>query len=397
MPSRPPLIDSTAGKSNLRFVYGALAIALILALGIGGFVMLHDAGSAAKATPPAPALTVTSAMPHRIIWPTTLETSGAIAPWQEASIGTQIGGYQLIAVRVNVGDQVKKGQILAQLDPALLLADQTLLQANLDQAEANRQRMLALQGSGGISDQDVLQFVTQAKTARAQLASKQLQLRYTKVVAPDDGVISARTATLGAVAPVGQELFRLIRRNRLEWRGELTAAQLTHIEIGQHIALTLPDGSKAGAKVRQSAPSLDTQSRLGLVYADLDAGSQARAGMYASGLIVLGQSPALVVPAQSVVIRDGRSYVLKLADGSATPKVSLQAVTVGRRAGADAEIVQGLTSADRIVVQGAGFLNEGDVVRLADTAAAAAAAVTTAVPTAAFTSAAAPASTTAKN
>src|ERR1700693_6242249 len=113
MPSRLPLIDSTAGKSNARFVYGALAIALILALGIGVFVMMHGASSsvAANTTQAAPALTVTSALPRRVTWPTTLEASGAIAPWQEASIGTQIGGYQLIDVRVNVGDQVKKGQI----------------------------------------------------------------------------------------------------------------------------------------------------------------------------------------------------------------------------------------------------------------------------------------------
>jgi RND family efflux transporter MFP subunit len=357
-------------KSNKRFIYGALATAVILAFGLGAFLISHHSGAAIDNAQPAPALTVTSAMPRRVTWPSTLEASGAIAPWQEASIGTQIGGYQLIDVRVNVGDQVKKGQVLAQLDPALLLADQAQLQANLDQAEANRQRMLSLQGSGGISDQDVLQFVTQAKTARAQLDSKQLQLRYTKVVAPDDGVISARSATLGAVVPVGQELFRLIRRNRLEWRGELTAAQIPHIEIGQHIALTLPDGSMADAKVRETAPSLDSQSRLGIVYADLDAGSQARAGMYANGHIVLGQSQALVIPAQSVVIRDGRSYVLKLADAGATPKVIQQAVTVGRRDGADAEIVQGLTDKDRIVVQGAGFLNDGDVVRLSDSASA---------------------------
>ncbi|HEY4071755.1 MAG TPA: efflux RND transporter periplasmic adaptor subunit [Herbaspirillum sp.] len=365
LPRLPATLSSNRkSNSSTRLIYGALATAIILALGIGAFAISHHSGAAIDKTQPAPALTVTSAMPRHVTWPSTLEASGAIAPWQEASIGTQIGGYQLIDVRVNVGDQVKKGQVLAQLDPALLLADQTQLQANLDQAEANRQRMLSLQGSGGISDQDVLQFVTQAKTARAQLASKQLQLRYTKVVAPDDGVISARSATLGAVVPVGQELFRLIRRNRLEWRGELTAAQIPHIEIGQHIALTLPDGSKAGAKVRQTAPSLDSQSRLGLVYADLDTGSQARAGMYANGHIVLGQSQALVIPAQSVVIRDGRSYVLKLADTSATPKVIQQAVTVGRRDGTDAEIVQGLTDQDRIVVQGAGFLNEGDVVRL---------------------------------
>jgi RND family efflux transporter MFP subunit len=378
MPPRFPLSSSSENPSRKRsraFVVGAIALAVIVVVAVAAAVM-HRAGSAAKsaaAPAAAPALTVTSAAPRRLEWPTTLEASGAIAPWQEASIGTQIGGYQLIDVRVNVGDQVKKGQVLAQLDPALLLAEQTQLQASLDQAEANRKRMRSLQGSGGVSDQDILQFVTQAKTAAAQLASKQLQLRYANVVAPDDGVISSRTATLGAVAPVGQELFRLIRRNRLEWRGELTAAQLPHIGIGQQIALTLPDGSSAVAKVRQTAPSLDAQSRLGIVYADLVPGSLARAGMYASGRVELGKSPALAIPAQSVVIRDGRSYVLKLADNSATPKVVQQAVTVGRRNGVDAEIVQGLGDADRIVVQGAGFLNDGDTVRLAEPTANAAA------------------------
>ncbi|HEY4316023.1 MAG TPA: efflux RND transporter periplasmic adaptor subunit [Herbaspirillum sp.] len=372
MPLRFPPASPSENPSRRRsriVVIGAIALAVIVIAGAAALVVQRSNPAAKTAAPAtAPALTVTSAAPRRLQWPTTLEASGAIAAWQEASIGTQIGGYQLIDVRVNVGDQVQKGQILARLDPALLLAEQTQLQANLDQAEANRKRMQSLQGSGGVSDQDILQFVTQAKTAAAQLASKQLQLRYTNVVAPDDGVISSRTATLGAVAPVGQELFRLIRRNRLEWRGELTAAQLPHIGIGQQIALTLPDGSSAAARVRQTAPSLDAQSRLGIVYADLVAGSLARAGMYASGRIELGQSPALAIPAQSVVIRDGRSYVLKLADDSATPKVVQQAVTVGRRNGADAEIVQGLNEADRIVVQGAGFLNDGDTVRLAASA-----------------------------
>src|SRR3546814_9346371 len=104
--------------------------------------------------------------------------------------------------------RVRKGPVLARLDPALLKADEAQLRASDDQAEANRQRALSLQASGGVSDQDVLQYVTQARTAAAALAAKRLQLRYTSVVAPDDGVISARTATLGAVAPAGQEFFR---------------------------------------------------------------------------------------------------------------------------------------------------------------------------------------------
>lgn len=200
---------------------------------------------------------------------------------------------------------------------------------------------------------------------KAQLQSVQLQLRYAEVAAPDDGVISARSATLGAVSNSGQELFRMIRQNRLEWRGELTAAQLAQVKQGQRISLTLPEGSSATAKVRQLAPSLDGQTRLGIVYADLDAGSAARAGMYAKGSIVLAQSPAIVVPANSVVVRDGRSYVPKLAG---TDRVTLQAVTVGRRQGALAEIVSGISTSDRVVDQGAGFLNEGDLVRVVNVA-----------------------------
>jgi multidrug efflux pump subunit AcrA (membrane-fusion protein) len=151
----------------------------------------------------------------------------------------------------------------------------------------------------------------------------------------------------------------------LEWRGELTAPQIVQIATGQRITLTLPDGSSVVATVRQTAPSLDSQSRLGLVYADIEPGSQARAGMFANGQVVLREAPALVVPAESIVIRDGRSYLLKLTDDSATPKVTLLPVTVGRRLGGEVEIVQGIGNRDAVAVQGAGFLNDGDIVRLA--------------------------------
>jgi RND family efflux transporter MFP subunit len=351
-------------KSRRWWIYG-LAAAAILAAVIAGVLLFRPGKPAAAAAKPAPSLTVTVAMPHRVSWADQLETSGAIAPWQEASIGAQIGGYQLSDVRVNVGDQVKKGEILARFDQGLLRADEAQLAANYDQAAQNEKRALALQQSGAMAEQSVLAAVTASKTALAALEAKRLQLRYADVVAPDDGVISSRTATLGAVMPVGQELFRMIRQNRLEWRGELTAAQIVHIAAGQRIALTLPDGSAAVATVRQTAPALDSQSRLGTVYADIASGSHARAGMYANGRVALGESPALAVPAEAVVVRDGRNYVLKLADDSATPRVSRKEVVTGRRQGDDVEIVRGLGEKDRIVAEGAGFLGDNDVVRLA--------------------------------
>ena len=361
------VLKSAGSPVRQRFAYFAAGAALLIAAGVA-FAVTREPSSPPRVAESAAALTVTGATARRAPWPVTIEASGTIAPWQEASIGTQIGGYQLIDVRVNVGDRVHRGQVLARLDPALLNAEEAQLRASYDEAEANRQRALSLQASGGVSDQDVLQYVTQARTAAAGLAAKRLQLRYTSVIAPDDGVISARTATLGAVAPAGQEFFRLIRQERLEWRGELTAPQLARVSSGQQITLDLPDGTNAIARVRQTAPTLDERSRLGVVYADILGGSRARAGMYANGRIDMAETPAIIVPAQSVVIRDGRNYVLKLARAEAAPRVSLQAVTIGRRRGDEVEIVSGLAEGARVVVQGAGFLNDGDIVHLAPTA-----------------------------
>lgn len=374
---------SQAGKPAAgRKFWVFVAVAVLLA-GVGLAVwqsIIHAAGEpAARTAQVIPALTVSKTQPHRQQWPAVIEASGAIAPWQEAVIGAPISGLRLIEVRANVGDKVKRDQLLARFDAGLLHAEEAQLMANLVEAEAtarqaqtNRDRVLKLKGVGSLSEQDLLQYVTQAESARAranairaQVAAKQLQLNYTQVKAPDSGVISAREATLGAVAISGQELFRLIRQNRLEWRGELTASQLSQIQPGQSIQLSLPDGSLANATLRQTAPAMNEQSRLGLVYADIENNSNVRAGMYATGRIVLASTAALVLPAASVIIRDGRSYVVKLNTSDEVTAVSLQAVSTGRREHGEVEITQGLAAADWVVVQGAGFLNDGDWVRVA--------------------------------
>jgi RND family efflux transporter MFP subunit len=342
---------------------------------------------AVATTPPGtpPALTVTVAAARQVTWPAVLDATGTIVPWQEAIVGSQAAGLRLIEVSVNVGDRVKRGQVLARYDDTGLRAEAAQLRAataqaraTAAQANANEQRALALRGSGGISDQEVQQYVTQAETARAQveiaqaqLEAKQVQLRYANVVAPDDGVISARSASLGAVGASSQELFRLIRQQRLEWRGEVTAMQLANIVEGQRVELSLPDGGSATARVRQTAPALDERSRMGMVYADITRPESTRAGMYAAGRIVLAQRPAMVVPAASVVIRDGRSYVYKVQEERGVAHVAVQAVTVGRRQGGEVEIMEALREGERVVAQGAGLLNDGDVVRIARPAASA--------------------------
>lgn len=358
----------------VRLAVSAAVVALSLSL--AGLLP-----AAAQDEPPAPraALTVSVASPERAQWPLRLAANGDIAAWQEASVGAAIGELRLIEVRVNVGDVVRAGEVLAVFDDDMPRAELEQARAALLEAEAaaaeataNAERARALRESGAMSEQQVIQLLTAERTsaariasARATLAARELRLRHTRVLAPDHGVISARSATVGAVVANGTELFRMIRQGRLEWRARLTEAELGRVRAGQRVRLSLADGSSGEGKVRMVAPTVDAQTRFGLVYVDLpaDKAGGARAGMFARGEFELGEAAALTLPQAAVVVREAFSYVFRVGDDGRVTQVK---VHTGRREGGAIEIVDGLAADARVVVAGAGFLNDGDVVRVAD-------------------------------
>jgi RND family efflux transporter MFP subunit len=191
-----------------------------------------------------------------------------------------------------------------------------------------------------------------------------VRLAQTQVRAPDAGVISARQATVGSVVGAGTELFRLIRQGRIEWRAEVTAAEIGRIQVGAPVEVKAASGQLLQGKVRMVAPSVDAQTRNALVYVDLPAQTgSARAGMYAQGEIALGQSQALTVPQAAVVVRDGFSYVYTVG---ADQKVSQIKVQTGRQSAGRVEVTSGLKADARVVASGGAFLNHGDMVRVVD-------------------------------
>ena len=359
-----------------------------LALCALGLFLLTGPTSHAQDTPktsaaPKAAMTITTAKPSQSALPLRLAANGNIAAWQEASVGSESGGLKLQDVRANVGDVVKRDQVLAVFASESVQADLALARANLAEAQAqaadataNAERARSLQASGALSAQQISQYTTGELTAKARVQSAQaalqqqeLRLKHTQVLAPDAGVISARSATVGAVLSPGVELFRLIRQGRLEWRAEVTASELGRIKVGTPVQITSASGSVVTGKVRMVAPTVDAQTRNALVYVDLaatPANSNVKAGMFARGEFALGSSGALTVPQQAVVVRDGFSYVFTVG---AANKVAQQKVEAGRRVGDQVEILKGLGADTAIAVAGAGFLNDGDTVRIAPAAA----------------------------
>ena len=340
--------------------------------------MAKPAEKSDKAAPaPKAALTVTTVQPSNSSLALKLPANGNVTAWQEASVGAEANGLRLTQVLVNVGDTVKKGQLLAtfagesvQADMAQAKAALMEAQANAIDAAANAERARTLQNTGALSAQQINQFITGEKTAAARVEAAQAMLnaqsvrtQNTQVRAPDNGVISARGATVGAVVGAGSELFRMIRGGRLEWRAEVTSTEVGNIKPGAKVSITSASGAQVQGTVRTIAPTVDAATRNALVYVDLPAHPGVKAGMFAKGEFAMGTANALTLPYPALVLRDGFTYAMRV---DANNKVSQVKVETGRRMGELVEIKQGAKLGEKFVSSGAAFLADGDVVKIVD-------------------------------
>ena len=361
---------------NKTLRYGLIVLAVAAVLGTTAFVVTHKpTQTTAAAKTSNPVMAVVLATPSQQSWPLILQANGPIAAWQEGIVSAETGGLRIMSLHADVGDQVKRGQLLAELAQDSVNADLRKYEAalasaraSLAQAHADAERARAVKGSGAISEQQVSSYLNTEQTAQANVDSAQAQLdaqrvtlAHTRVTAVDDGIISSRTATLGKVVSSGEELYRLVRQNRFEWRAELDAQQLPRVRPGQLAVITTPGGSEIRGKVRIAAPTLATDTSRAYVYVSLPVSSAARAGMYASGRIELGEQAALTVPQSAVVLRDGMSYVFEVgADNHAVRRK----ISTGRRQGDRVEVLSGITPQAQLVASGAAFLSDGDLVSI---------------------------------
>jgi len=341
-------------------------------------------------TPAAPASAAKAALTVQVVspqigqMPIVLSAGGNIAAWQEASIGAEAQGLRLAELRADVGDRVEKGQVLALLVQDVVKAE--LAQAEAAWAEAlaqsaqtaaDAQRARGLEGSGALSAQAIAQYATAEQTAlarvaaaEARVATERLRLGHTEVRAPDAGVISSRSATVGAVPGSGSELFRLIRQGRLEWRAEVPSAELGRLKPGMKGVLKTPGGTEVEGTVRKIGPTVDAITRNGLVYVDLPGtvggahGDALRAGMFVRGEFRLASRSVSTVPASAVLLRDGFDVVMQVRDDQRVSQVKVR--VLGRQS--DRVAVDGLPPDARVVARGGAFLADGDTVRVVSNA-----------------------------
>ena len=315
---------------------------------------------------------VTTTIAKNADWATTIPAQGEVLPWEVAIVSAKTNGISATDVKVLEGDTVKKGQVLARFDDRMLKAELAQAKANLAFAESNLQlantnlkRFDQLKLKQTLSEQEFDQVRTQAATAAAtrdQAAAAvtlaEVKLADATVVAPDDGKILERNIELGKVPASGDPIFRLLRQNKLEWVVQIDAADLARVKPNMLAQINIANNKTISGKIRSISPQLDSKSRLANVRVVLDGTPDIAVNTYADGKILIGNAAAITVPSAGLVIKDGKTWIFRVKNNSAEQVL----VNIGRRQQNEIEIVSGINVGDTLVLEGAGFLNDGDKV-----------------------------------
>jgi len=341
------------------------------------------------AIPPAQTITVGAVTKAGMV--RRLVVTGSLAAWDELPLGAEQGGLAIVQVAAEEGDHVTKGQLLARLDDSVLRAELAQADAAVAQAEAtlaktqamaataanDGRRARELSKNGFMSSQVAEQRETTLATAQADVnvarqaletakavrEERAAQLAQTEIRAPTDGIVSKRTATLGNVVAVGQQLFRMIRDARVELRAEVPESDLPLLKAGLPVSITVGDAEprQFTGKIRLMGATVDPQSRIGIVYVALPEDPLLKPGMFVRGIIETGDAAVLQVPEEAIVFKDAKPAVFVVGDDSHT---KLRMVETGERLNGAVEILSGVEAGERVALAGAGYLKDNEFVRV---------------------------------
>jgi HlyD family secretion protein len=311
-----------------------------------------------------------------------LSASGDLVPREEAAVLPEVNGFRVARVLADVGDHVKRGQTLVQLDPALIQAQLAQAEAVANQAQVQAlqaadqaARVKGLDNAGVLSQEAIDQRRFQARaaqaTANAQAAAlKDLRTRISKlsVSAPVSGLILERTVRPGDMSSAGGATpwFRIARDGEVELSAQVSEDDLGSIHPGQHAQVTLPGGEVVPGVVRLVSPQIDAQSKLGAVRVRLPVRPDIRVGGFARA--VFSDASGAVLAAPETAVRydaDGASVMVVGPDN----RVKKAPVTTGQRGGGLVQLIKGPPAGTRIVLNAAAFLLDGDLVKPQDAAA----------------------------
>lgn len=349
-----------------------------------------------------PSVTVTEARTTEIVQ--SVLVAGSMIARDEVLVSPQVDGLSIVAILAEEGDRVAQGQVLARLDRTTLdvqkaqneaqiaRAEAAVAQANAQIAEADANlvqannafdRTKALRDSGNASLETYDQRAAAARSAQARANSArqalaiatadltlsraqgrdiEVRLARTEIKAPEAGIVSRRTAKLGATAsmlPTSEPLYRIIAAGAVELEAQVAEVDIPSLKPGQPVAV-MPAGAREALKgtIRLIAPEVDKASRLGRVRVALDGNPPVAIGSFARGTIETGRKHAVTLPLSAITYTRSGPTVQTVKSG----KIATRKVTLGLSGGGRAEIATGLAAGETVVARAGTFVRDGDLI-----------------------------------
>lgn len=359
-------------RRRLLLIVGALALAGIVAL--VAVRMFGGSGSSGGDVSQVPLVTVTVPAQESVV--RMANATGSLAARVDMPVGVVGEGGRVVAVLVQPGDWVRKGQALATIERSVQAEQLAQLAASVDVARAdaklaqnNLDRAKALVADGFVSQADIDQktatrdaAVARVNVAIAQLNQQRAQIGRLDIRAPEAGLVLTRSVEPGQVVTGGSGvLFRIARNGEMEMHAQLSEDDLALVHEGTAASVT-PVGTTdvVQGRVWQVSPVIDQTNRQGIVRIALPYSPSLRPGGFANAQIAMQQVRAVVLPESAVQSDPHGNYVYIVGKGN---KVERRMVTTGAVTARGLAITRGLNGTEKVVLYAGGFLNPGETVR----------------------------------
>lgn len=297
------------------------------------------------------------------IFKTFINVQGRVDAEESVSLSSEMPGT-ISKINVNVGDQVTKGQVLAETDARALQQSISDLETNATLVNQLYEKQKALWDQKIGTEVQFLQAKTQKESLEKKLAMLQEQVRMTKIISPINGTVDAVDIKLGQLTAPGIPAIRVINFNNLKLKADLAESYAAKVHKGDEVMIKFPDTNDTlSAKVNYSSRAINALNRTFSVEVLLDNKKEYHPNQIALVSIndYKSAKPVLVVPV-NYIQKDlkGATYVLIAENNKATKRY----VKIGKEYNGRAEITEGLTETDALITSGYDGLNEGDTIKV---------------------------------
>ncbi|MGO3799351.1 MAG: efflux RND transporter periplasmic adaptor subunit, partial [Vibrio casei] len=353
-----------------KWTFFMLLIAVLLFGSVIGFNMFKQKKIAEyMANMPEPEFPVTIVQVSPQDWVPTINAIGFVEPNQGVTLMAQDSG-QIEKIDFESGNQVKKGQVLVQVDSKVEIAELKSSQAKLPAAKAKFLRYKGLYSKGSISQESYDNAQADYYSLSADIESSKASIERRTITAPFDGIVGLRNVFLGQYLATGDKVVRLEDTSIMRLRFTVPQTDISKIHVDQQINILADSypGKTFEGKISAIEPAVNAQSGLIQVQADIpNNDGQLRSGMFARASIIMPTlKDQIIVPQTAITytLYGDSIYVIEEKDG--VKRVKQQVVKVGERKGSIAHILKGIEDGQTIITSGQVRLSNNSKVKVVE-------------------------------